>query len=177
MQLLSRTAFGVVVWSVLAGAAPAQEHAAAPLCLDQLAHMSWDELEQLYRQAEPGRIKEGYARGQAIYCPDERFAGTRSKITHLLWHGKHFNACESMLINQWCGVKAIKAQVSYGPSWLDGKPSIIMDYRETSHVWRDVRDEIREVAPGVFLGIMFQERCTGPKLKMYFALETKPACE
>lgn len=177
MHLWSRTAFGVVVWSVLAGEALAQEHAAPALCLDQLAHMSWDELEALYRQAPPGRISEGYAHGRAIYCPDDRLAGPRSKITHLLWHGKHFSACDSMLINQWCGVKAIKAQVYYGPSWLDGKPSIIMDYRQTSHVWKDVRDEIREVAPGVFVGIMFQERECGPKLKMYFALETKPACD
>src|SRR4051812_39412016 len=94
MQLLSRTTCAIVVWSILTGAAPAQEHVTPALCLDQLAQMSWDELEQLYQQAEPGRIKEGYARGRAIYCSTERFAGPRSKFTHLVWHGKHFNACE-----------------------------------------------------------------------------------
>ena len=58
-----------------------------------------------------------------------------------------------------------------GPSWLDGKPSLIMDYCGTSHVWRDVRDEVREVAPGLFVGVMFRRDPCGPKFEMFFVLE------
>ncbi len=156
-------------------------HAPHPACgcavlsLERLAEMSWPELEQLYRHAPPGAICEGYARGKAIYCPDEKLAGVRSKTTGMLWHGKVFRACDCRIVNQWCGVKAIEARVYYGPSWLDGKPSIIMDYCGTSKVWADVRDEVREVAPGLFVGLMYRRRCPCPEMKMFFALETCPA--
>lgn len=147
-----------------------------PLTLDRLACMSWDDLEQLYRQSEAGTVWNGYACGRAIYCPDQHFAGLRSKVTRLLWHGKIYHAEDCTLINQWCGFRAIRAKVYYGPSWLDGKPSIIMDYSETSHVWADVRDEVREVAPGLFLGVMYLRKCP-PHLKMYFALEAACPCQ
>ena len=77
--------------------------------------------------------------------------------------------------HQWLGLKAIEAQVYPGESWLDGGPSLVMDYRGTSKVWRNVRDELREVAPGLFLGVMYEDRCTGPKFRMFFALQACPA--
>jgi hypothetical protein len=135
-----------------------------------LAHRSYSELEQLYRRAQPGCIPSGYTCGRAIYCPDKPLSAVRSKVTHLLWHGKDFR-CDGTLINQWSGVKAIRARVCYGESWLDGCPSIIMDYSGMSLVWRDVRDELREVAPGLYLGVMYRRRQAGPKFVMYFALE------
>ncbi len=50
-----------------------------------------------------------------------------------------------------------------------------MDYRGMSHVWSDVRDELREVAPGVYLGLMYRCKAGQPRMKMFFALEM-PAC-
>jgi hypothetical protein len=141
------------------------------LSLEQLTKLDWPQLEELYRQAEPGTVPEGYLRGRAIYGPDSKFAGTRSKVTHLLWHGKHFDSADSTLINQWCGFRAIRAKVCYGPSWLDDRPSIIMDYHETSRVWVDVRDEVREVAPGLYLGRMYRRKPCGPEFQFFFALE------
>jgi hypothetical protein len=41
------------------------------------------------------------------------------------------------------------------PSWLDNQPAIILDYSKTSLVARSVRDEIREVGPGTYLGIVY----------------------
>ncbi len=46
-----------------------------------------------------------------------------------------------------------------------------MDYQGSSLIWNDVRDELREVAPGLYLGAMYLRRSTGPKFKMWFALE------
>lgn len=143
---------------------------AAPHCVEQLARLSWPELEQLYRQAGVGAVPQGYVRGRAIYCSDQKLSGARSAVTHVLWHGKEFHA-DCTLVNQWCGFKAIRARVYHGPSWLDGGPSIIMDYCGTSRVWADVRDEIREVAPGLYLGIMYRRRQPQPEFKMFFALE------
>jgi hypothetical protein len=149
-----------------------------PLTLTSLTHMCPAELEQLYRQSPPGKVVEGFARGKPIYAPDSRGAALRSKLTGAVWRGKIFCAADGTLVNQWLGYKAIVAQVYYGESWFDGCPSIIMDYSQTSQVWADVRDEIREVAPGLFLGLMYvRQPCGGPKFRMYFVLQTCPACE
>jgi hypothetical protein len=172
------------VWTALVGgpasAGPTEEEPLpGPACcppprsLDDLARLSWAELERLYRQAEPGSVPAGYVRGRAIYCPSARLAGTRSALTRLLWHGKHFRP-DGTLVNQWTGARAVKARVFCGPSWLDGSPATVMDYSGLSHVWADVRDEIREVAPGLWLGVMFRRRCPHPKLEMFFALQAGP---
>lgn len=146
--------------------------APAPLCLEQLASLNWCELEQLYRQATPGTIPAGYLRGRAIYCPGAPLSSARSKVSQSLWHGKHFCPADGTLINQWClGAQAVRARVGYGESWLDGKPAILMDYRGMSHVWGDVRDEIREVAPGLYLGLMYRCKAGQPRMKLFFALE------
>jgi hypothetical protein len=145
--------------------------AETPLSFEQLTHLSWPELEQLYRQAEAGAVPTGYARGRAVYCPDNRLSGLRSALTHALWHGKLFDCAGESLVNQWCGFRAIHAEVYCGPSWLDGRPSLIMDYSRTSKVWADVRDEVREVVPGLYLGLMYKRKPCGPAFQMYFVLE------
>jgi len=139
--------------------------------------MDWQSLEAIYRQAEPGAVPQVYLRGKAIYCTESFLSGPKSAVTGAFWHGKEFHPCDGMLINQWLGVKAVRARVYLGSSWLDGKPSIIMDYRGVSRVvWKNVRDEIREVAPGVYLGVMYEEKSCCAHMRMFFALET-PACQ
>jgi len=154
--------------------AAAGSRPSAPVqCLDQLAALSCCELEELYRQSAAGTIPNGFARGRVVYCCDKRFAAARSRMSRTLWHGKHFCAEDGTLVNQWLGVKAIHARVSYGPGWLDGKPSIILDYAGESRVWADARDEMREVAPGLYVGAMYVRRCPEPKLKLFFCLEAQ----
>jgi hypothetical protein len=142
-------------------------------CFDELVQRSWCELEQIYREAKPGCIPLGFMRGRTIDCPNEPLVRCKERMTALLWHGKHF-LCDSTLINQWAGVRAIRARVDYGQSWLDGQPSIILDYSGMSHVWHDVRDEMREVAPGLYVGAMYRGRC--PQLKVFFVLEASRNC-
>ena len=146
---------------------------AAPdaLSLDRLTRMSWPELEQMYRAADAGGIPSGYLAGKAIYCPGSRLGGVRSKVTGAVWRGKVFDDSGCTLINQWWGFQAIRANVYSGPSWLDGKPSIVFDYSSTSLVWVDVRDEVREVAPGLYLGRMYRRKANGPEFQCFFALE------
>jgi hypothetical protein len=167
--------WGALALGVLAstGAAPAAD-AGAPLSFDQLTHLSWPELDQLYRQAEAGPAPTGYARGRAVYCPDRRLSGLRSALTRAMWHGKLFDCAGESLVNQWCGFRAIRAEVYCGPSWLDGRPALIMDYGRTSKVWADVRDEVREVAPGLYLGLMYKRKPCGPAFQTYFVLEACP---
>ena len=160
----------------LIAAAPAP--AAAPqdpgLSLDQLARMGWPELERLYRQSDAGPKPEGFAAGKAIYCPCGRLAAARSRLTGVVWRGKVFDGADGTLVNQWCGFRAIRARVYYGPSQLDGARSILMDYSETSWVWADVRDEVREVAPGLYLGRMYRCKAGTLEFQMFFVLQACP---
>src|SRR5262249_54997487 len=114
-----------------------------------------------------------YAGGRPLYSPHKPPNGLPPKPTRHVWHGKEFHD-DGTLVNQWSGFKAIRARVCYGQGWLDGGPAIIMDYSGTSLVWRDVRDELREVAPGLYLGVMYRRRSAGPKFITYFALEAQP---
>jgi hypothetical protein len=146
--------------------------------LEQLATLCPATLEQLYRAAGPGCIPNGFVRGRAIHAPDTLLAGPRATVANFVWRGKVFQPCEGMLVNQWRGLRAVRARIYEGPSWLDGQPSLIMDYRGTSPVvWSNVRDEIREVAPGLYVGLMYRYKPCGPKLAMYFALDARACCD
>ena len=157
-----------IVFLLFASAAGAQE----PLSLKRLAGMSYAELETRYRAAPPGELPPGNVRGRAIY-PAGPTAAVKNRTSRAIWKGKDFSGDE--LVNRWAGgLKAVHAKVAYGESWLDGQPSIVMDYQgESRFVWHDVRDEIREVAPGVYLGVMFRREGRHPGMKMYFALEAR----
>ena len=58
------------------------------------------------------------------------------------------------LISPLC-LRAIKAKVYEDDSWIDGQRCITIDYSKTSLIARWVHDEIREVAPGLFLGLVY----------------------
>ena len=67
------------------------------------------------------------------------------------------------------GLNAIIAKVYKGPSWLDGKECIVLDYSETSLVAGWIRDEIRQIGPGLYLGKVYG----GKKRLIDFALQFK----
>lgn len=137
----------------------------ASLCLETLAKMCPDELEALYRNAPPAGCLDGYYPGVSMKRP---------KLTGLMWKGKIFCPSAGTIVNRWIlGAKFITAQVYPGESWLDGKPSLIMDYRQSSRIWGNVRDELREVAPGLYLGIMYRDKKCGPEFDRYFALKAE----
>jgi hypothetical protein len=156
--------------------APGTACVAPRLSIEQLACMSWGELEQLYREASPGNCPTGFVHGRAIYCPGKKFSAVKNKATACIWRGKIFDPCCATMINQWRGVRAIRARVYEAESWLDGKPALILDYQGTSRVWNDIRDEFREVCPGVWVGIMYRRGCPCPTLGTFFALEAPCGC-
>jgi hypothetical protein len=151
------------------------QEAKPALCFEDLVCRNWCELEQIYRQAKPGNIPTGFLHGHVVFCPDELLAKTKGRMSTHVWHGKHF-LCDGTLINQWAGVKAIRAKVDYGTSWLDGQPAIIFDYSGMSRVWHDVRDETREVAPGLYVGLMYKG-CPCAEVKVFFVLRAESCCK
>ena len=64
-------------------------------------------------------------------------------------------------------MNAIVAQVYKSPSWFDGKECIVLDYSKTSLLAEHIRDEIRLIGPGFYLGLVYWEK----KKTIHFALQ------
>ena len=64
---------------------------------------------------------------------------------------------------------------SFGPSALDGDPTLILDYDLAVNPGyiRRIHDEIREVSPGVFLGPAMWKSGEERTLVLWFALDTR----
>jgi hypothetical protein len=127
----------------------------------ELLEMKGDDLDALFRRSEAGEIPQGEAKGTVLLRPGTELAGPAAKLVHLLvWQGKVFDPERGELRNEILpfGIKAVRAKVYKDPSWLDGKETIVLDYSETSIVAHWIRDEIREVGPGTYLGLVYWER-------------------
>lgn len=127
----------------------------------QLLAMSQSELDELFRASPPGDIPDGPAKGTAIIAPGTRYSEPIAEIiNHFGWQGKVFDARRGVLKNKILafGFEAIVAKVYKGPSWLDGKDCIVLDYSETSLVAHWIRDEIRLIDPGFYLGKVYWEK-------------------
>jgi hypothetical protein len=64
------------------------------------------------------------------------------------------------------------------PSAIDGQPCIFLDYRqpENPRAIQMIRDELREVAPGLYLGpAMLATGKSAPKLVLWFAVHAQPS--
>jgi hypothetical protein len=85
-----------------------------------------------------------------------------------------FEPVEASAVNRFFGLPLVRARVFQDQSWLDGAPALALDYSQTSRVYAQYRDEIRQVAPGLLLGLMYARTAPQPTLRMYFVLETQP---
>ena len=127
----------------------------------QLLKMSQQELDALFSAHDAGPLPDGEAKGTAIIAPGT--AGSE-KIAELInifgWQGKVFDAKAGLLRNHILaiGLKAIIARVYKGPSLLDGKECIVLDYSETSLLASHIRDEIRQIEPGFYLGKVYWDK-------------------
>jgi hypothetical protein len=126
--------------------------------VDQLLQMPQAKLDEIFTASPAGPIPNGEAHGTAIIAPGTKFSReTAAFINHFAWQGKVFDAKMGLLKNKilLLGIHAIVARVYKGPSWLDNKECIILDYSETSIVAQWVRDEIRLIQPNLYLGKVY----------------------
>ena len=126
--------------------------------LEKLMDMSQDDLDRLFSSVEAGPIPDGEADGTAIVAPGTRFTPLISRfINSFAWQGKVFDSKKGVLRNRILpfGLNAILAKVYKEKSWLDGKECIVLDYSDTSLVAHWIRDEIREIQPGMYLGKVY----------------------
>ena len=127
----------------------------------QLLKTPQKDLDAIFTAAEPGPIPEGQANGTAIIAPGSTFSDEIAKMINLFaWQGKVFDPKAGVLRNRILpfGLNAIVARVYKGDSWLDQKPCIVLDYSETSLVAHWVRDEIRQIQPGLYLGKVYWDK-------------------
>lgn len=128
------------------------------LDMDQLLDMSQAELDDVFRASPPGEIPTGEADGRIIAFPDVPLNDVATKLAHLIaWKGKVFDREKGELLNKITpfGLQSVRAKVYKADSWFDGKECIVLDYSKTSVVAQWIRDEIREVAPGLYLGNVY----------------------
>lgn len=121
--------------------------------------MDREQLDEIYMNAEAGTIPSGDTRGTAIVA-GTFFARMYARFARLFaWQGKVFDLFppdqqNGILINKISAFSLtfIVAKVYKDASWMDGKETIVIDYSKTSFFAKKIRDEIREVEPGVYLG-------------------------
>ncbi|MFN2308309.1 MAG: hypothetical protein ABR553_01030 [Gammaproteobacteria bacterium] len=127
--------------------------------VDKWLKKSRDELDEVYRNAPAGNIPSGDTRGTAIVT-GSLISKTLALLARLFaWQGKIFdlfppNFQNGILVNKITpfSLTFVVAKVYRDSSWMDGKETIVIDYSKTSFFAKAIRDEIREVEPGVYLG-------------------------
>lgn len=132
---------------------------AADLKMSDLMKMSQPELDALFTKSPTGPIPEGESSGTAIVWPGTFWSRMVARfVKRVGWQGKVFTKSpdgkDATLRNKVgpASTELIVARVYYTSSWLDGKECIVLDYSETSLFAKKIRDEIREVAPHLYLG-------------------------
>jgi hypothetical protein len=143
---------------------------------DDLLKMSKDDLDALFSKSQPGDIPEGDTKGTAIIASGTVFSKAIAEIVSVFaWQGKVFKRDKkdpqrATLRNKLTalGFEAIVAQIYKDKSLYDGKECIVLDYSDTSTVAGWIRDEIRQVQPGLYLGKVYGHE---NKPLIHFALE------
>lgn len=161
------------------------------LTLDQLSAMNVSELDALYRRGSlPAHFSalNGTPKGRmlAIRALDQTplFGpiSLLSKARVFPWDGKSFNATSD---NTGTGINRINLTLlqqewfpfntRVEPSVMDGKDCVYLDYDLPENPWfvRKIRDELREVSRGLFLGpAMWKTGDNDAALVLWFAIDT-----
>jgi hypothetical protein len=166
---------------------------ARSLDLEGLAAKSVEELGKLYaRAAGPESVDalEGNPRGRmlAVRALDAGRTGRAlagiARATWFPWGGKSFSGTgrAGRGINRvhLGGRHALfPFLTSVKPSVIDGAPCIALDYDlpDNPGFIRAIHDEVREVAPGLYLGPAMWKSADGPAFVLWFALDTRAQAE
>jgi hypothetical protein len=137
---------------------------------EELLKMTEKELDDLFGKSPAGDIPNGEAHGTAILGAGSKYTSEiAALINTFVWQGKSFDAAHGTLRNRILafGLNAIVAQIYKAPSLFDGKECIVLDYSQTSLVAKHIRDEIRQIGPGMYLGLVFWDA----KKTIHFALQ------
>jgi hypothetical protein len=157
--------------------------------LDDLSQLDVARLGELYAHGTtPARlgVLEGHPRGRmlAVRTLDH---GVPGRVLRLLagasafpWGGKSFagNGETGTGLNRVHLLgrhQLFPFLTSIRPSAVDGAACVVLDYDlpDNPRLIRAIHDEIREIEPGLFLGPAMRKAAAGPKLVLWFALDTR----
>jgi hypothetical protein len=143
----------------VAGSPAAARREATPCC--------W---EALFRQGTLGCVPSGPTRGTVLHA-DGKHPRAKARLQGVVWKGKTFHD-DGTFTNRWLGgLNAVSADTRVEPSWLDGQPCLVMQYAPNAPVFGNARDELRQIAPDVWLGRSY-DAATGHG-KNWFVLRGK----
>jgi len=156
------------------------------LTVARLASERVSALEALYAKGRPPRLQDldGAPRGRMLTWVGplgrdrvQRAVARVARSSVFPWGGKSF-VSESDTRGR--GINRVRPvgdvfpfDTLFGPSVLDGRPCLILDYDKPANPWliRQIHDELREVGRGVYLGPAMWKARPSPKLVLFFAIE------
>jgi hypothetical protein len=157
------------------------------LTLSDLRRMNFDELSELYRHAKrPAALADlnGAARGAMLAWrspsggPLARILEAMGSSARFPWEGKTF---QTETNDRGKGINRINLlrkmtwfpfATRFGPSFLDGQPAFVLDYSGQGNppLINSIVDEVREVAPGLYMGPAALKVGGKPRPVLFFAL-------
>ncbi|RZU46702.1 hypothetical protein EV700_1083 [Fluviicoccus keumensis] len=170
---------------------------AAPLLagctLEDLARRSFAELEEVYLGApEPVSVVSlnGSPKGRMLavrYLDNglpHSFIAAIARLGVFPWEGKSFEATADHAGQGSNRIKLLKPTLNLftfasriDTSAIDGRRCIVLDYDLPGNPWvvQRIRDELREVSPGLFLGpAMVKVRRGAAETILWFGIDSKP---
>lgn len=139
-----------------------------------LRRMDAAQLRELFLRSEMGTPLVGAARGRLVSLADRR-GPIKTGLTNAAWKGKTAEP-DGTFINRWAGgVMAIGSRYQVGPSLLDGRPALVVEYPPGTPILGKTRDELREVAPGLYLGPLY-DKTPCPVLRGWLVLRVECGC-
>jgi hypothetical protein len=164
------------------------------LTLDELAALRCHDLAAVFREGlVPDRFSalNGRPRGRVLAVPRLDRSPLRQVVRLIAgsrvfpWEGKNFASTGKKTgigrnrVNLFLrDVEWFPFKVKLESSQLDGKPCVRLDYGQPGNPWpvSRIRDELREVSPGLYLGVtLWQVRSDAVEL-LWFAIDARIQC-
>jgi hypothetical protein len=107
--------------------------------------------EALFRQGTADCAPAGPTDGTVLYA-DGKLPRLKARTQGIAWKGKNFHG-DGSFTNRWLGgIQAVSSGVRVEPSRFDGLPCLVMQYAPNAPIFGNVRDELRQIAPDLWLG-------------------------
>lgn len=157
--------------------------------IGDLEGLTPEELMALYQGAATPRLADldGSLSGRMLAVPRvqdprvRRFLARFARSGAFPWQGKTFDSESDEHghgINRLFGnrVNLFRFETSVGPSLAGDFDAVHLDYSHNNNppLVRDVRDEVRQIADGLWLGLAYLRLKDGDHLACYFAIERTP---
>ncbi|MFY9487810.1 MAG: hypothetical protein WAP35_03815 [Solirubrobacterales bacterium] len=146
-----------------------------PISQQSLLAMSQKQLDDLFTKSPCGEIPVGESDGMVVLAAGSGISKQVAELARIAWRGKVFNPAGRDLKNRILPIeiRALRAKVYMGTSRFDGKPVIVLDYKRSSPLTHWIRDEIREVAPGLYLGVVYWSGRKTIDFSLYFPKQAR----